>query len=145
MEHTGKLTVDEYHTLVPTSVNRLAGFLSSPLAERIRKADSEKQFYREKQFMILINAGDIDSEKYGNSEERIPVQGVIDAMFIEDGEIVILDYKTDRLSAGEEDKLVKLYKRQLDVYAEAAERLLGLPVKEKLLYSFSLGKEIKVE
>ena len=82
--------------------------------------------------MILINASDIDSEKYGNSEERIPVQGVIDAMFIEDGEIVILDYKTDRLSAGEEDRLVKLYKRQLDVYAEAAERLLGLPVKEKL-------------
>lgn len=145
MEHTGKLTVDEYHTLVPTSVNRLAGFLSSPLAERIRKADSEKQFYREKQFMILINASDIDSEKYGNSEERIPVQGVIDAMFIEDGEIVILDYKTDRLSAGEEDRLVKLYKRQLDVYAEAAERLLGLPVKEKLLYSFSLGEEILVK
>ena len=145
LEKKQKLTVDEYHTLVPTSVNRLVNFLNSPLAERIRKADSEKQFYREKQFMILISAGDIDSEKYGNSEERIPVQGVIDAMFIEDGEIVILDYKTDRLSAGEEDKLVKLYKRQLDVYAEAAERLLGLPVKEKLLYSFSLGKEIKVE
>ena len=90
--------------------------------------------------MILMDAKEIISgyEETDDNNTRIPVQGVIDALFIENGEIVILDYKTDRVNPGEEDKLVKLYKKQLDVYAEAAERLLGLSVKEKLLYSFSI-------
>ena len=97
--------------------------------------------------MILINAKDINADKYGESEKKVPVQGVIEAMFIEDGEIVILDYKTDRVEEGAEDpegRLVKLYKMQLDLYAQAAERLLGLKQKEKQLYSFSLEKEIRV-
>ncbi|MCR5727155.1 MAG: PD-(D/E)XK nuclease family protein, partial [Lachnospiraceae bacterium] len=110
----------------------------------IRTADAKNEFYREKQFMILLPASEINPAKYAGSDVKIPVQGVIDAMFIEDGGIVILDYKTDRANPGEEDRLIKLYKTQLDVYAEAAERLMGLPVKEKLLYSFSLGKTITV-
>ena len=125
-------------------VGKFEELLKSPLADRIRTADAKNEFYREKQFMILLPASEINPAKYGGSDVKIPVQGVIDAMFIEDGGIVILDYKTDRANPGEEDRLIKLYKTQLDVYAEAAERLMGLPVKEKLLYSFSLGKTITV-
>ena len=150
-------------------VNKFVTFLNSPLADRIRKAEENGKFYREKQFMILVNAKDINADKYGESDARIPVQGVIDAMFIEDGEIVILDYKTDSVKAGKTDevtgtmensvkrnvgepsdketpegRLVKLYKTQLELYGQAADRLLGLKVKEKLLYSFSLDKEIRI-
>jgi len=117
------------------------------LAERIRIADAKGRFYREKQFMILVKASEINADKYGESDDMIPVQGVIDAMFIEDDGIVILDYKTDsadRNIPGEEQRLAQMYKEQLEIYAGAAEKLLGLPVKEKLLYSFSLGKVISV-
>lgn len=144
MQAKGRLSSEEAAKM---PVNKFSTFLNSPLADRIRKAEANGQFYREKQFMILVNAKDINADKYGESDARIPVQGVIDAMFIEDGEIVILDYKTDRVDTAEdtpEDRLVKLYKTQLDLYAQAAERLLGLKVKEKLLYSFSLEKEIVV-
>ena len=144
MQAKGRLSSEE---TVKMPVNKFSTFLNSPLADRIRKAEANGQFYREKQFMILVNAKDINADKYGESDARIPVQGVIDAMFIEDGEIVILDYKTDRVDTAEdtpEDRLIKLYKTQLDLYAQAAERLLGLKVKEKLLYSFSLEKEIRV-
>ena len=164
MQAKGRLSSEEAGKM---PVNKFITFLNSPLADRIRKAEANGQFYREKQFMILVNAKDINADKYGESEEKVPVQGVIDAMFIEDGEIVILDYKTDRVdtvalkpdvaatgtsSIGNgqpegdtpEDRLTKLYKTQLDLYAQAAERLLGLKVKEKLLYSFSLEKEIPV-
>ncbi len=164
MQAKGRLSSEEAGKM---PVNKFITFLNSPLADRIRKAEANGQFYREKQFMILVNAKDINADKYGESEEKVPVQGVIDAMFIEDGEIVILDYKTDRVDTAAlkpdvaatgtssigngqpegdtpEDRLIKLYKTQLDLYAQAAERLLGLNVKEKLLYSFSLEKEIPV-
>ena len=139
MEEKGRITSDERSRL---NARSFTAFLNTPLADRIRKADALGKFYREKQFMILHSVSGINALKYGNSDVKIPVQGVIDAMFVEDGKLVILDYKTDRATAGEEDRLVKLYKTQLDVYAEAAAQLTGLEVKEKLLYSFSLGKEI---
>lgn len=164
MQAKGRLSSEEAAKM---PVNKFSTFLNSPLADRIRKAEANGQFYREKQFMILVNAKDINADKYGESDARVPVQGVIDAIFIEDGEIVILDYKTDRVDTAAskpdvaatgtssigngqpegdtpEDRLIKLYKTQLDLYAQAAERLLGLKVKEKLLYSFSLEKEIVV-
>ncbi|MBR4781121.1 MAG: helicase-exonuclease AddAB subunit AddA, partial [Lachnospiraceae bacterium] len=143
MQVKGRLTAEEAAKM---PVNKFVTFLNSPLADRIRCAEEAGKFYREKQFMILVNAKDIDVDKYGESDARIPVQGVIDAMFIEDGEIVILDYKTDSVPQNEtpEERLIKLYKTQLELYGQAAERLLGLKVKEKLLYSFSLDREIRI-
>ena len=139
MAEKGRITEEERKTL---PVRKFVKFLNDPLAERIRKADEKGLFYREKQFMIAFPAKLLDPVKYGESEALVPVQGVIDAMFEEDGELVILDYKTDRLAIGEEEKLLKLYRTQVNIYAEAAEKLLGKQVKEKLLYSFSLEKVI---
>lgn len=72
------------------------------------------------------------------------IQGIIDLCFEEDGELVIVDYKTDRVMKGKagEKELVKRYAIQLDYYAKALEQLTGKTVKEKIVYSFALGKEI---
>lgn len=72
------------------------------------------------------------------------IQGIIDLYFEEDGELVIVDYKTDRVMKGKagEKELVKRYAIQLDYYAKALEQLTGKTVKEKIVYSFALGKEI---
>ena len=43
--------------------------------------------------------------------------------------------------AGEKE-LVKRYAIQLDYYAKALGQLTGKTVKEKIVYSFTLGKEI---
>ena len=62
--------------------------------------------------------------------------------FEEEDGLVVLDYKTDKVrSAGE---LKEKYHAQLDYYAQALERLLQKPVKEKIIYSFTLREEIKV-
>ena len=66
------------------------------------------------------------------------IQGIIDVYFEEDGKIVLLDYKTDII--GSLDDLWNRYQTQLDYYQEALEKLTLLPVKEKMLYSFHLGK-----
>ena len=75
-------------------------------------------------------------------DETILVQGIIDAYFIEDGKIILVDYKTDRVRKGQEQKLIDLYHVQLEDYAEALERMTGMKVKEKFIYSFTLQKEI---
>ena len=61
--------------------------------------------------------------------------------FEENGELVVLDYKTDRVRKAEE--LREKYHAQLDYYAEALEQLLKKPVKEKIIYSFTLQEEIR--
>ena len=77
-----------------------------------------------------------------DSQERVLVQGIIDAYFLEGDEIVLVDYKTDRVRRGEEQKLVDLYHTQLEDYAQALQRMTGRRVKEKYIYSFTLKKEI---
>ena len=77
-----------------------------------------------------------------DSEEMILVQGIVDAFFEEDGEIVLLDYKTDKVTSAEE--LAGRYRGQLKLYQEAVERALGKKVKERLLYSFRLGETVPV-
>ena len=74
------------------------------------------------------------------------IQGIIDMYFEEDGELVLIDYKTDRVnkSAAGEQELVKRYAIQLNYYAKALAQLTGKCVKEKIIYSFTMGKEIKI-
>ena len=73
-------------------------------------------------------------------KEQVLIQGIIDVFFEEEGEIVVVDYKTDALSS--EKELIGRYQVQLDYYGEALERLTGKKVKQKIIYSFALGKEI---
>ena len=76
------------------------------------------------------------------AEEMVVVQGIADCVFVENGELVIVDYKTDRVKSPAE--LVERYRAQLDVYARALSAVLQLPVRECLLYSFALGQVVKI-
>ena len=73
------------------------------------------------------------------------MQGIMDAYFMEDGELILVDYKTDKVRKGEEHILLERYRNQVLDYAEALSRAAGKPVKEAYIYSFGLGKEIEVE
>ena len=121
----------------------LLKFLQSECALRMQKAAKEGRLKKEQPFVLGVEAGRIYT---GHPEEPggelLIVQGIIDLFFEEDGEIVLLDYKTDRVRTGEE--LVSRYHLQLDYYQEALEKTLGKRVKEKLIYSFALGREIRV-
>ncbi|MBR5337167.1 MAG: helicase-exonuclease AddAB subunit AddA [Lachnospiraceae bacterium] len=113
-------------------------FLESSLAVRMGRAQRIGKLYREKPFVMGVPARELVPESSG--EEMIIVQGIIDAYFMEDDGIVLIDYKTDRVEGPEE--LVKRYKTQLDLYAEALVKYTDLPVKETIIYSFGLDREI---
>ena len=102
------------------------------------EAESRGDLYKEQPFVLGIDASRL-SEEFPD-EEKVLIQGIIDVYFIEDGKIVLLDYKTDAVKTGEE--LKKRYQTQIDYYTEALEKITGLKVKEKILYSFALGEEI---
>lgn len=124
-------------------INSILKFCGSNIADRMRMAEKSGSLYREQPFVMGVPAVMVYPES--GSSETIIVQGIIDAFFEEDGEIVLLDYKTDRLQRGGESKLAERYNAQMMCYAMAVEKAFGKPVKEAVLYSFSLGKPVSVD
>ena len=122
------------------NLKEVVSFISSALAKRMEEAKKEGKLYREQPFFFAVPATEFDSDF--PEEEDILVQGVIDAFFEEDGALVLVDYKTDRLKSA--DDFIKLYAKQLEIYARALEQIRGLKVKEKLIYSFCLGSTIEI-
>ena len=117
-------------------------FLQSDCAARMQKAALSGKLRKEQPFVLGVEAGRVYQEADPErKEELLIVQGMIDLFFEEDGEIVLLDYKTDWVH--NEEELVKRYQIQLDYYQEALEKSLGKRVKERLIYSFALGREIR--
>lgn len=135
---TGKMPA-EYRPYVHTE--ELLPFLASPLAARIKQADEKGRLHREQPFILGLPASKLD--RSFPESETILVQGIIDAFFEEDGEIILVDYKTDHVSSANE--LKQRYEIQLDYYGQALERILEKKVREKILYSFALREEIHLE
>ena len=115
---------------------RIVKFLLSPLGYRMWRAQRSGKLYREQPFVLGINAGRLNPEL--PAEETVLIQGIIDVFFEEEDGLVLLDYKTDSVDTMEE--LWNRYETQLDYYQEALQRLMGKPVKERILYSFHLGR-----
>ncbi|MBR6525319.1 MAG: UvrD-helicase domain-containing protein [Clostridia bacterium] len=69
------------------------------------------------------------------------VQGTIDLCFMEDGQWILCDYKTDAL---DEEALKDRYQKQLQLYARALTEITGIPVKEMHLYSLHLNKAVSL-
>ncbi len=123
--------------------DRLSRFFQSELAHRMQKAWQNGCLYREQPFVIGIPAREV-KEEY-ESEDLVLIQGIIDVYFEEEDGIVLVDYKTDAVAELGEEELLRRYQEQICYYEKALNQLLDKKVKEKIIYSFSLGKEIKVD
>ena len=133
---------EEYENLV--NPNKFAAFLRTELGQRMKKAALSGRMYRERQFITGFPAGTLKSE-YSGCSDIILVQGIIDCCFEEDGEMVIVDYKTDRVDEeNAEDILKSRYDEQLKLYARAVEQVSRIKVKECIIYSVSINREIKL-
>lgn len=156
---------------VDSEIMRLlsTGFIRPEDAELIRKDEAEaffrsdiygkmktaKRIWREKRFNLRLSASEFtedDDKKELYSEEEILVQGVIDCFFEDsDGNLILIDYKTDRLSPFElshrkaaEKKLRERHFRQLGYYARALNEMFGKFPDMTLIYSLPLGDTISV-
>ena len=109
------------------NVSLPAAFLLSDVGRRLLASDDVR---REVPFTLLKEANDIQSGATG----KVAVQGIIDCCFKEDGQFVIIDYKSDRVYGEALQERVAGYKTQIDLYGEALERVTGIPVKEKIMF-----------
>ena len=114
---------------------QLLRYFRDPLAFRMWQAARAGKLYREQPFVYGISAARLGVQF--PAQEKVLIQGIIDAFFIEEGQIVVVDYKTDRVQTGRE--LWNRYAEQLKYYEEALGKLMKLPIGEKILYSTSLG------
>ena len=125
---------EEYAKAV--SLPKILNFLEQELAYRMWRAQEQGLLYREQPFVLGIDAKRLDPDL--PKGEKVLIQGIIDVFFIEDGEIVLLDYKTDVIDSLE--ALWNRYNVQIQYYEEALTKLMQMPVKERILYSFYLEK-----
>lgn len=131
----GTFTEEERNLLSDTSLYK---FFSSDLGKRLINA---KRIERELPFSMLFEGKRVyDTLEDG---ENLFLQGIIDTAFEEDGEWILVDYKTDRVKSGGD--LIKRYKIQMDLYKEALQRLTGMPVKASYIYSFRLHDAISID
>lgn len=122
------------------SEKKLASFFYSDFAQRIYRAD---RVMREIKFAAFVPAGSVYTQLAGISEEQIYVQGIADCVFVEQGQMVVVDYKTDHIK--NEDVLLERYRNQLQFYCRALEETYQMPVKECYLYSFYLERPLRYD
>ena len=137
LRQEGRLTDEMTECIRPKDILRFLGCRSG---KRMADAARNGKLYKEQPFVLSVDASEIYPEDC--SGEKILVQGIIDVYFEEPDGLVVLDYKTDKVRTGNE--LKEKYHAQLDYYAQALEQLTEKPVKEKIIYSFTLGEEIEV-
>ncbi|MBH5318141.1 helicase-exonuclease AddAB subunit AddA [Paenibacillus sp. GSMTC-2017] len=130
------------HQSEAIDLNAVAAFFNSDVGRRLLGASWVR---REVPFSCMFPA----SRVYGAQDELLEdepilIQGVIDCLFRDEQGVVLLDYKTDRVSRGEWDQAAERHRFQLDLYAEAIEMVLGQKVNERILFFFDGAQNVKL-
>lgn len=116
----------------------LTRFLQSPLCARIRAAGERAR--REYRFSLLESAARFVPE--ASAGDEILLQGVVDCFFEEDGALVVVDFKTDRIAPDALVERAEHYRPQLEAYSLALAQVIGKPVKEKILYFLRRSEQV---
>ena len=116
---------------------RIARLFAGDLGQRILQAE---ELRREFKFSLLMDAAAYFPQAAG---EQVMLQGVVDCFWIERGELVIVDFKTDRLRDGAQAR-AREYAPQVHAYAQALSRIWQLPVRECILYFFDTGEAVSL-
>ncbi len=111
---------------------RLSAFFNGDFADRMF---GSSHIYREIKVSSFVPVNEIEDTDF---TDEVLIQGIADCVFEENGELVLVDYKTDK--ADSEEELLDKYKNQIAFYKKAVAKTLNKPVKEAVLYSFSLNK-----
>lgn len=118
-------------------VKRLVAFFQSPLGRQMVASKAHREF----KFSMLVPAEKYFPHAMG---EKLLLQGVVDCWFEQDGGLVILDFKSDRVTEETVAQRAENYREQIITYAKALSELTGLPVKRRLLWFFALDRAVEI-
>ena len=129
----------EYEKLFPED-GAVGEVAEEALSSNAGGVESDEDSLKRNIDRIEINRKSFVDSNADSHVEKVILQGIIDAFIMEEEGIILVDYKTDRVKDGAE--LRNRYQKQIDLYSEALEQILGKKVKRRVLYSFSLGEEV---
>ena len=115
----------------------IINFLQSEIGQRAAKAES---IQKELPFTLLVDGKDVNEKYVGETV----MQGIIDCCFTENGQFVVVDYKSDKVKGEELKKRAKEYSVQINEYSKALTKITGIPVKEKYLFFLREGQSVEV-
>ena len=125
------ISKEEYDNL---DRKKLSDFFNSKLYHLI---ESSKKIHREVRFVYPIAIKQL-SYSVNNNKNNIIVQGVADCVIENEKEIIIIDYKTDKINNINE--LAEKYKSQLLIYQQALSKIFYKPSNKAIIYSFCINK-----
>ena len=131
----GGLTAEQAQTLPR---EKLLSFLGSELAGRMRRSP---RLLREQPFTLLLRPEEVYGRDYAGVAGEILLRGIIDCCFEEDGQLVLVDYKTDR---SRPEEIARRYEVQMDLYQKALEAITRETVAERWLYLFHWDRPLQV-
>ena len=112
----------------------IADFVKTPMFARLSQAASHGLLHRKTAIDYNIGLSEIYKDESIDESERMMLVGIVDVFFEDqDGDLVLLDYKTDYVNKDRYEDIVARYKPQLDLYARALEDISGKRVKEKYI------------
>lgn len=134
--------------------NKILRFFTSELGGRMLKASHVQ---RELPFTYTMRAVDYWNHSLpstqpaqevgaeGGRDDKVLMNGIIDCLFETPEGLVLLDYKTDRISEYRTlSHLTEQYRFQLELYARVLEAITGKKVAEKWLYFLEVGESVRL-
>ncbi len=144
LEKSAALKADDLATL---DLEGMAAFWASDIGTKMRSHATNVR--RELAFTVRFAPAELDAltglemdrELHG---EEIIAEGKADLVLILPDEIILVDFKTDRVSAIEVSLRAKSYEPQLRLYARALSEIYRRPVTERWLYFLTARKAVQV-
>ncbi|MFI3253249.1 MAG: UvrD-helicase domain-containing protein [Eubacteriales bacterium] len=131
----GKLSQRQFDVI---SVEKIEKFLQSSWGQGARASSCCSQECR---FSLLISGTELGEE----SEEELLLQGVVDLWYLnEKDQIVIVDFKSDKVKKSSLAEKGEEHKNQMLVYGKALARMTGKEVASKVLWFTELGAGIDI-
>ncbi|MCZ2491629.1 helicase-exonuclease AddAB subunit AddA [Dellaglioa carnosa] len=140
---SAKVLTQEVAVLI--NEQHISNFFQSDLGKEVVLAGNTVQ--REAPFSMLLPASEL-FQNVESPDEKVLIHGIIDGYFIKDNELILFDYKTDKVSKDntieEIEKLTTRYRGQLNLYGEALANMTGLKVAHKYLYLLAANRVVEV-
>ncbi|MGM7636215.1 helicase-exonuclease AddAB subunit AddA [Bacillus sp. Hm123] len=128
--------------------NRVVSFFETEVGQMLLRAD---HVYRETPFNMGVKASELHVD-WSDPEEVVLVQGVIDCLMEVDGQLYLLDYKTDQITgrfaggfAEARPVLEERYRLQIDLYAKAVEQIWKRKIARKYLFFFDGAHALQID
>lgn len=153
LDLSGPLTADMVARQIEALVNRhiltpeqarlvpvagITAFFDTEVGQRMKQAAQAGHLRRELPFSLRLGADHV----YGSgapADEWVLVQGVIDALWEEDGRLYLVDFKTDRVDRDRASMQARRYRRQMSLYSTAAEAVFQRKLGSAYLYFVRAG------